>query len=165
MRPLSDVFRISLDYQLLFLSLELCTRVFLNYLNALPPDQREVRYSVISGFIFLRFFAPAILGPKLFDITTHPIVSCDSLAFINYHSSLLLHFGWTSSYSGNGYCCDGPSCLAHLHQWLRICQNSSVLTVIMTILFIWHSWGRPHTAQWKEYSSNLLTWNCCNTCW
>ncbi|KAL0106212.1 hypothetical protein PUN28_016130 [Cardiocondyla obscurior] len=37
------------------------------------PKNQEVRYSVISGFIFLRFFAPAILGPKLFDITTAQI--------------------------------------------------------------------------------------------
>jgi Ras GTPase-activating protein 3 len=33
------------------------------------PGQREISYSVISGFIFLRFFAPAILNPKLFEIT------------------------------------------------------------------------------------------------
>lgn len=39
------------------------------------PHNREVRYSVVSGFIFLRFFAPAILGPKLFDLTTEPLVS------------------------------------------------------------------------------------------
>lgn len=39
------------------------------------PDNREVRYSVVSGFIFLRFFAPAILGPRLFDLTTEQIVS------------------------------------------------------------------------------------------
>lgn len=39
------------------------------------PENREVRYSVISGFIFLRFFAPAILGPRLFDLTTEQIVS------------------------------------------------------------------------------------------
>lgn len=39
------------------------------------PGNREVRYSVISGFIFLRFFAPAILGPRLFDLTTEQIVS------------------------------------------------------------------------------------------
>lgn len=38
------------------------------------PHNREVRYSVVSGFIFLRFFAPAILGPKLFDLTTEPLV-------------------------------------------------------------------------------------------
>lgn len=39
------------------------------------PGNKEVRYSVISGFIFLRFFAPAILGPRLFDLTTEQIVS------------------------------------------------------------------------------------------
>lgn len=39
------------------------------------PNNREVRYSVVSGFIFLRFFAPAILGPRLFDLTTEQIVS------------------------------------------------------------------------------------------
>lgn len=39
------------------------------------PNNREVRYSVISGFIFLRFFAPAILGPRLFDLTNEQIVS------------------------------------------------------------------------------------------
>lgn len=42
------------------------------------PENKGVRYSVISGFIFLRFFAPAILGPKLFDLTTQPIVSDSS---------------------------------------------------------------------------------------
>lgn len=39
------------------------------------PHNKEVRYSVVSGFIFLRFFAPAILGPKLFDLTTEPLVN------------------------------------------------------------------------------------------
>lgn len=39
------------------------------------PANREVKYSVISGFIFLRFFAPAILGPRLFDLTTQQIDS------------------------------------------------------------------------------------------
>ncbi|KAJ0181311.1 hypothetical protein K1T71_003396 [Dendrolimus kikuchii] len=37
------------------------------------PCNAEVRYSVVSGFIFLRFFAPAILGPRLFDLTTEQI--------------------------------------------------------------------------------------------
>ncbi|KAG1708492.1 Ras GTPase-activating protein 3 [Nymphon striatum] len=32
-----------------------------------------MRYVVISSFIFLRFFAPAILGPKLFDLSSDPI--------------------------------------------------------------------------------------------
>lgn len=39
------------------------------------PANKEVRFSVVSGFIFLRFFAPAILGPKLFDLTNEPLVS------------------------------------------------------------------------------------------
>ncbi|KAF7996733.1 hypothetical protein HCN44_002379 [Aphidius gifuensis] len=39
------------------------------------PKNKEVRYSVISGFIFLRFFAPAILGPRLFDVTNEQIDS------------------------------------------------------------------------------------------
>ncbi|ROT82095.1 ras GTPase-activating protein 3 isoform X1 [Penaeus vannamei] len=38
--------------------------------NIYFPNEREVRYSAISGFVFLRFFAPAILYPKLFDLTT-----------------------------------------------------------------------------------------------
>lgn len=47
------------------------------------PQNKEVRYSVVSGFIFLRFFAPAILGPKLFDLTTESLVS-DFTIFINF---------------------------------------------------------------------------------
>lgn len=64
------------------------------------PNNREVRYSVISGFIFLRFFAPAILGPRLFDMTTQQIVSiyiyfvfcsetiCLSLFYFNYYYTI-----------------------------------------------------------------------------
>ncbi|CAG2107098.1 unnamed protein product [Medioppia subpectinata] len=37
------------------------------------PESREVCYYVISGFVFLRFFAPAILNPKLFEITDQQI--------------------------------------------------------------------------------------------
>ncbi|KAJ3298345.1 hypothetical protein HK104_010810, partial [Borealophlyctis nickersoniae] len=32
------------------------------------PSDELVRYTAVSGFIFLRFFAPAILGPKLFGL-------------------------------------------------------------------------------------------------
>ena len=38
------------------------------------PGQREICYSIISGFIFLRFFAPAILNPRLFEITDQQMV-------------------------------------------------------------------------------------------
>lgn len=36
-------------------------------------QEREICYSVIAGFIFLRFFAPAILNPKLFELTDQTI--------------------------------------------------------------------------------------------
>jgi len=32
------------------------------------PNNENVRYTAVGGFLFLRFFAPAILGPKLFGI-------------------------------------------------------------------------------------------------
>lgn len=37
------------------------------------PHQPDVQYSVVSGFVFLRFLAPAILGPRLFGLTQQPI--------------------------------------------------------------------------------------------
>uniref|UniRef100_A0A8D8YL03 Ras GTPase-activating protein 3 n=1 Tax=Cacopsylla melanoneura TaxID=428564 RepID=A0A8D8YL03_9HEMI len=37
------------------------------------PDNQDVQYSVVSGFVFLRFFAPAILGPRLFGLTSQQI--------------------------------------------------------------------------------------------
>ncbi|KFO73562.1 RasGAP-activating-like 1, partial [Cuculus canorus] len=37
-----------------------------------PSEQHEdVRYFSISGFVFLRFFAPAVLTPKLFSLREH----------------------------------------------------------------------------------------------
>jgi hypothetical protein len=32
------------------------------------PDNENVKYTAVSGFIFLRFFAPAVLGPSLFGL-------------------------------------------------------------------------------------------------
>ena len=38
-------------------------------LALLVPDKEDVvRYTSVSGFIFLRFFAPAILNPRLFHL-------------------------------------------------------------------------------------------------
>ncbi|XP_074061904.1 rasGAP-activating-like protein 1 isoform X3 [Macrotis lagotis] len=34
-------------------------------------EHEDVKYVAISGFLFLRFFAPAILTPKLFDLRDH----------------------------------------------------------------------------------------------
>ncbi|XP_014677498.1 PREDICTED: ras GTPase-activating protein 3-like [Priapulus caudatus] len=39
------------------------------------PDSKEVRYLVVSGFIFLRFFAPALMCPKQFELTTEVLDS------------------------------------------------------------------------------------------
>jgi len=37
------------------------------------PDNENLRYTAVSGYLFLRFFAAAILGPKLFGLTAeHP---------------------------------------------------------------------------------------------
>ncbi|KAL7885197.1 hypothetical protein AOLI_G00079670 [Acnodon oligacanthus] len=35
------------------------------------PENEDVKYLAISGFFFLRFFAPAILTPKLFHLRDH----------------------------------------------------------------------------------------------
>ncbi|KAM4809693.1 rasGAP-activating-like protein 1 isoform 1-T1 [Rhinophrynus dorsalis] len=35
------------------------------------PANQDVKYAAISGFLFLRFFAPAILTPKLFHLREH----------------------------------------------------------------------------------------------
>lgn len=37
------------------------------------PNERTVKFTGVSGFLFLRFICPAILGPKLFDMASdHP---------------------------------------------------------------------------------------------
>ncbi|KAH0624566.1 hypothetical protein JD844_032177 [Phrynosoma platyrhinos] len=41
-------------------------------------DDPDVRYTAVSSFIFLRFFAPAILSPNLFHLTPHHPVSLAS---------------------------------------------------------------------------------------
>lgn len=41
----------------------------------LAADDLDVRYTAVSSFIFLRFFAPAILSPNLFQLTPHHTVS------------------------------------------------------------------------------------------
>jgi Ras GTPase-activating protein 3 len=61
------------------------------------PMNKEVRYSVVSGFIFLRFFAPAILGPKLFDLTTEQVVSNMIVLFENNSTDFSFsHTGYTN---------------------------------------------------------------------
>jgi len=44
-------------------------------LSVSTTDDLDVRYTAVSSFIFLRFFAPAILSPNLFQLTPHHTVS------------------------------------------------------------------------------------------
>ena len=53
----------------------------LRFLCYLTTDNKEVRYQVVSGFVFLRFFAPAILGPRLFQLRTDMPVSALAARF------------------------------------------------------------------------------------
>ena len=45
-----------------------------------------IKYRVISSFVFLRFFAPAILGPKLFEIHSEPQVSHRFIIYEEQHN-------------------------------------------------------------------------------
>jgi Ras GTPase-activating protein 3 len=47
-----------------------------------PLHKEEIGYISISGFIFLRFFAPAILNPKLFGLRPENPVRLDQLPLI-----------------------------------------------------------------------------------
>jgi Ras GTPase-activating protein 1 len=64
---------------------------------------REVRYTVVAGFLFLRFFCPAILGPKLFSLAKeHPPMK-SARAFTLVAKTLqnlanLVEFGWKEEY-------------------------------------------------------------------
>ncbi|KAL8612234.1 hypothetical protein ACOMHN_028931 [Nucella lapillus] len=67
------------------------------------PENSTVRYHAVSSFIFLRFFAPAILGPKLFDLRsdtqdtcvqrTLTLVSKTIITLVNIISSAANHYG------------------------------------------------------------------------
>lgn len=56
----------------LYLIQNLSNEVFVVYMCTVDPD---VRFTAVSSFIFLRFFAPAILSPNLFHLRPHHPVS------------------------------------------------------------------------------------------
>lgn len=53
------------------------------------PMNKDVCFYVISGFVFLRFFAPAILNPRLFELTDLNIVSIPDRVLYNIDDSWL----------------------------------------------------------------------------
>ena len=62
-----------------------------------------VKYTSVSGFLFLRFFCPAILGPKLFDLMKeHPDMKTSRtltlLAKTLQNLSNLCEFGYKEAY-------------------------------------------------------------------
>lgn len=44
-------------------------------MSVCPAGDQDVRYTAVSGFIFLRFFAAAVLTPSLFQLRPHYPVS------------------------------------------------------------------------------------------
>lgn len=55
-------------------------RMIFRHIRACADDQfgdflRTVTYSSVSGFLFLRFFCPAVLNPKLFGLLKGMLIS------------------------------------------------------------------------------------------
>lgn len=57
---------------LIFRNMKLIFEVIQNTVNNKFPGNSQVRYTSVGGFIFLRFFAPAILNPSLFGLKIGP---------------------------------------------------------------------------------------------
>ncbi|KPM03628.1 GTPase-activating protein-like protein [Sarcoptes scabiei] len=72
----------ALFFQAIISSVPRCPQVMRDVFSVLKelavkffPDTKDVCYYVISGFVFLRFFAPSILNPRLFELTDRKINS------------------------------------------------------------------------------------------
>lgn len=47
-------------------------------------EEHITRYTAVSGFLFLRFWGPAILGPKLFNLSKGIGSKNHKFDYINY---------------------------------------------------------------------------------
>lgn len=98
-------------------------RLIFRHIRACAEDRygdflRTVTYSSVSGFLFLRFFCPAILNPKLFGLLKGKM-PCLSLLFL-----LLLFFPTNPSRSPS------PSCSTNVdidrQSLTRPCEHDDV---------------------------------------
>ena len=60
-------------------------------LHLVSGKEDTVCYTAVSGFIFLRFFAPAILNPKLFHLRPEFPVSENAVSAAGPGTGLALH--------------------------------------------------------------------------
>ena len=70
-------------------------RMIFRHIRACAEDRygdflRTVTYSSVSGFLFLRFFCPAVLNPKLFDLLKGPSISEGSHGMFEYSDDTML---------------------------------------------------------------------------
>ncbi|XP_078694810.1 ras GTPase-activating protein 3-like isoform X2 [Branchiostoma floridae x Branchiostoma belcheri] len=104
------------------------------------PDVNDVRYTAVSGFVFLRLFAPAILGPRLFQLREeHPdpttartltLISKTIQSLGNLANSSSVSPGLKEAYMSNIY-----DCFA----------KKEYSDAVKTFLDVISSTGRPHS--------------------
>lgn len=85
---LQIVFLSYMVYIMFFLFFTLSSLVFnqcfcMTFHHFIPADNPHVQYSAVTSFVFLRFFAVAILSPHTFHLRPHyPVSVCSSQSFI-----------------------------------------------------------------------------------
>uniref|UniRef100_A0A667ZZG4 RAS protein activator like 1 n=1 Tax=Myripristis murdjan TaxID=586833 RepID=A0A667ZZG4_9TELE len=114
------------------------------------PENEDVKYLAISGFFFLRFFAPAILTPKLFHLR-------DQYADTRTSRTLLLLAKALQSVGNLGLQ------LGHgKEQWMTplhpiiLCSVASVKDFLDKLIDIDHDSGKSHSGDTLKCSSAVI---------